>query len=72
MALATDAERAATFLVVAHAVADRGALVMNGDDAAVLRVALLLGDAVALERLLARLGRGYAADGMIIAFRSTR
>jgi SAM-dependent methyltransferase len=28
--------------------------------------------AVVLERLLARLGRGYAADGMIIAFRSTR
>jgi SAM-dependent methyltransferase len=28
--------------------------------------------AVALERGLAKLGRGYAADGMIIAFRSTR
>ena len=28
--------------------------------------------AVVLERVLARLGRGYAADGMIIAFRSTR
>ena len=28
--------------------------------------------AVALERLLAKLGRGYAADGMIITFRSTR
>lgn len=27
---------------------------------------------VGLERLLAKLGRGYAADGMIIAFRSTR
>jgi len=33
-------ERAAAFLVVAHAVAGGGALVMNGDDAAVLRVAL--------------------------------
>lgn len=33
-------ERAACFLVVAHAVAGGGALVMNGDDAAVLRVAL--------------------------------
>jgi len=28
--------------------------------------------AVGLERLLARLGRGYAADGMIIVLRSTR
>lgn len=27
---------------------------------------------VGLERLLAKLGRGYAADGMIITFRSTR
>jgi SAM-dependent methyltransferase len=28
--------------------------------------------AVALERVLAKLGRGYAADGMIVTFRSTR
>jgi hypothetical protein len=28
--------------------------------------------AVGLERFLARLGRGYAADGMIILFRSSR
>lgn len=40
-------DRAATFLVVAHAVAERGALVMNGDDAAVLRVALGLAHSTA-------------------------
>jgi UDP-N-acetylmuramyl tripeptide synthase len=40
-------ERAAAFLVVAHAVAAGGALVMNGDDAAVLRVALGLAHSTA-------------------------
>ena len=45
---------------------------LSGSGLAARALGLAATFAVALERLLAKLGRGYAADGMIIAFRSIR
>ena len=43
---------------------------LSGSGLAARLLGLAAGFAVALERILARLGRGYAADGMIIVFRA--
>lgn len=45
---------------------------LSGQGVAAKGLGLLAKFVVFLERSLARLGRGYAADGMIIVFRSTR
>lgn len=44
---------------------------LSGSGIAARLLGLAAKFAVSLERLLARLGRGYAADGMIITFRAT-